>query len=313
MKRFMLVLAVLAMCLASTGTAVAGKRATIRFDQLPLGILEPGPHIIGKFVVQRIGFGDTVEVVDLGDGHRGLADSDPSNGTGAGVSILPVSPRSSLRVWSFTARNDLQWVKIMGQWSHPYEFFYPTASPHETLIPTFAGEDVAFLNLVIYGRSEDHVIVSVEAETSKAVDPGGTAWTTAGRNRMKVRGFRKDNWLTNGEIDFLVSGDWRVEERDESGASLTHAGAFSRESTRKFLLMSDGAAQSEFEALCARRFEARTGEKGTFSVTRAIGKARFNPSRTKVSFKFEIRGVVTGSFGTRDFSLKIRSRGAPVR
>ena len=309
MKRFILFLAVLAVVFLPMGTAQAGKTSTLRFDSLPTGLLEPGPHIIGNYVVQRIGFGDTMEVVELGDGRKGLVDSNPENGASAGVSILPLQPRTCLRVRSFTARTDGGWVKIMGQWTEPYELFYPTAAPWETLTPTFAGTDVAFLNLAIWGQGDDHVIESVDLEASSAVDPAFLSWTTAAKNRMKVRSFGTDRWFSEGLFETEGFGDWRIDERDGEGDTMSCSGTFSRASKRAFLLTLDAGAAEEFEILCAKRFAAKTGVKAQFSVTSAVGKSRYNRTRTRVSVRLVIRGVVTGEFGTKPFCLKTRSRG----
>jgi hypothetical protein len=309
MKRFILVLVVLGLALVMTDQALAGKRQTIRFDSLPLGILD-GRHVIGDFIVQPIGFGGLIKVVDLGNGHRGLAANVTKGSATAGLSLVPCAPRTTMRLWSISSHNDYNWVKVMGQWAYPYELFYPTGSPFEEYVPTFAGKDIAFVNLVIYGEDDGDAVESFEVEVSKLVDPGYTVWATGGKNKMKVSGFGSDKWFSTGDFSFFVD-DWQAEESDGTGASLLHAGLLSRLSKKKFTLTCDAAAKAEFEALCDRRFGAKTGEKGLFQVTSAVGTAKFNASRTKLTVSFEIRGNVMGSFGVKKFKLTMKSNGSP--
>ena len=126
---------------------------------------------------------------------------------------------------------------------------------------------------------------------------------------MTVRGFGKDRWFSEGLFETEGFGDWQIDERDDEGDTLYCSGAFSRTSKKAFLLTLDGDSAAEFEALCAKRFSAKTGVNAIFSITSAVGKSRYNPTRTRVVVRLEIRGVVTGEFGTKPFCLKTRSRG----
>jgi hypothetical protein len=57
----------------------------IDFNSAPLGIFSS--LIVGDFVFRWVGFGDQVEVVNIGEGNNALADSNPHNDQGAAVTM----------------------------------------------------------------------------------------------------------------------------------------------------------------------------------------------------------------------------------
>jgi len=201
-------------------------------------------------------------------------------------------------------------VRLQGQWSREFEYFSPMPAS-EALVPTFAGEDIAFLNVTLYGTDDGHglVLESVDAEISKAVEPGGTAWTTTERNRMKVAGFRKDRWSPAGAFSFSVDGTWLRRESAGTGSLADLAGDCRRDSSKKFHLAIDDGLRPELEAACEARFLQSTGEEADIEVTSVVGQARLNSKRTKIRVRIDVGGTAWGEFGSREFKLRIRSKG----
>jgi hypothetical protein len=160
--------------------------------------------------------------------------------------------------------------------------------------------------VVLMAMAVAMVVSSQPARAGAPVDVNNAIFVYDAISKAKVKGVGKSAGRAVGAILFQ-DGQWGALERDDDGNEYQFGGSYSRISSKKFALRHDAASTRELEGSYEDWFESETGESVSVRITSVTITLKVKSSGRTAKAKITVRALVSGSFGTREATIKTKA------